>query len=182
MRKLLLLFLVGTAQVFCCHAQSFRTWAEGFYDWTGFRVESELEESSRAAFTLLPQKRTVSRDGLFYHYTDVTSAILPEQSVVRRDCVTEDEMVRIQQEFDLLEYFARALREEWLFSQDEGLEAEYISRFQETRKLFRAGEDVSAYALVGEPFDITKVRYSAARSGHAIYFGPAVDFPLGGKA
>lgn len=182
MRRFFLLLTLFLAQAFCCRAQTVRTWTEGIFDWTGFRVVSELEEPSRASFTLMPKKRTVTRGGVNYHYTDIIAAILPEQSQVRSDCVGEAELLRIRQEFDLLEYFARAMRAEMLFSGGDGLEGQYISRFQQARKDFRAGKDISAYVLQGEPFDITTVPYSPKNHGHGLYFGPAVDFPLGGKA
>ena len=181
-KKTILLCTVILAQAICCRAQTTRTWTEGIHDWTGFRVVPELEDPSRASFTLIPQKRTVTRDGVNYHYTDIVAAILPEQSQVRSDAVSEAELLRIRQEFDLLEYFARSLRGEMLFSGEEDLEGRYISQFQQARKAFRKGEDVSAYALSREPFDITKVPYSPQGHSHALYFGPTAAVSLGGLA
>lgn len=181
-KKTILLCTVILAQAICCRAQTTRTWTEGIHDWTGFRVVPELEEPSHASFTLIPKKRTVTRGGVNYHYTDIVATILPEQSQVRSDCVGEAELLRIRQEFDLLEHFARAMRAEMLFSGGDGLESQYISRFQQARKDFRAGKDMSAYTLSGEPFDITTVPFSPKDHGHALYFGPAMAVSLGGLA
>ena len=186
MRKYLLLLPCLLLSALACRAQDKHTWAEGIRDWTGFQIAEPAREGDfHTSFTLLKERRTVRRDGVVYHYLDVTAAALPYQSWVKADAMTPAGLERIAQEFNLIEWFARQYRDERLFTRDKdgARERDYIARFQAARDSLRLDADLlSRYPLGVEPFDITALPVQISDRSVGVSFGFFTGLPLGSLA
>ena len=183
MKKLLfsLLFLSLTA-LLCCRAQDVRRWSEGLPDWTGFRVADEADSADFfVSFTLLKDKKVVRTKDATYRYIDYTGALLPFSSWVKSEAMNEARLAAIRKDFDILEYFARSLRDERLFTydKDRSMEKVYIERFQAARKEAHTTGNYSKYALPDAPFDISSVPYETATFHHGVTVGLFSNIPFG---
>ena len=183
MKKILftLLFLSLSA-LLCCRAQDVRRWSEGLPDWTGFRVADEADTADFfVSFTLLKDKKVVRTKDVTYRYMDFTGAVLPFSSWVKTGAMNETHLAAIRKDFDILEYFARSLRDERLFTYDKGrtMEKDYIERFQAARKEAHVTGDYSKYVLSDVPFDISGVTYKTATFHHGVTIGLFSNIPFG---
>ncbi len=181
-RTLLPIIMLLYAGTLFCQAQDTRRWSEGIPDWSGFRItEAADSASSFASFTLLKDKKTVRTNGIVYRYMDVTGALLPYMSWVRSDSMNDIELASIRRDFDILEYYARAFREELLFVSDRNgeLERKYIKLFRDAQSEAHASGDYTRYALQREPFDISQVSYVTSGRDHGVSVGLFTNLPLG---
>ncbi len=163
-------------------AQELRKWSEGIPGWSGFQIADLTRAgSSFASFTMIKDKVKVVRDGVVYQYIDVTAAIDPFQSWVKADKMTDEELALIQQDFDLLEYFARSYRDDLLFETDRDgtQQKDYIERFHNAQGRVREGESISRYALQPGVFDITKIPVAYAEHSSGASIGLFTGVPLG---
>ena len=171
-----------SAALACCKAQDVRRWSEGIPDWTGFHISPPGDTTtSFASFTLLKEKKSIRKARTTYRYMDVTGALLSYQSRVREDAMTETELQAIRQDFNILEYYARQLRNELLFMTDpeRKLEQEYIARFRTARDEARKTGDYSTYRLTDDTFDITGIPFTPVPQFHGITIGLFTDIPFG---
>lgn len=185
MRRLLLPWLILLFVLPTGRAQDVRSWTEGIRDWTDYQIaDPSREGDSHTSFTLLKEHKSVHRNGIFYHYRDVTAGAIPYQSWVKPDAMTPDELARIGQEFDLLEWFARRYRDEILFVKDKdgARERYYIARFHAAQDSLRQGADLSHYALEQEPFDITAVPVRISDGSAGVSVGLYSGLPFGSLA
>ncbi len=181
-RALLPFLLLLYAGNLFCQAQDVRRWSEGIPGWSGFRImEAADSASSFASFTLLKDMRVVRTNSTVYRYMDVTGALLPYMSWVKSDSMNDAELASIRRDFGILEYYARAFREELLFSYDKdgSLERKYIQLFREAQSEAHASGDYSRYALSQEPFDISQISYEASGWDHGVSVGLFTNLPFG---
>ena len=163
-------------------AQELRKWSEGLPDWSGFQIAGPARDSSSyASFTMIKNKVKVVRDGVVYHYLNITAAIDPSRSWVKADQMSDEELALIRQDFDLLEYFARLYRDDLLFEKDrDGTQQKnYIERFHNAQGRVREGESLSRYALQAGEFDITQVPVTFSERSSGVSFGLFTGLPLG---
>lgn len=183
MKRIFFLLLFVSAAL-ACRAQEVRRWSEGLPDWSGFRVANEADSaSSYAAFSLIKEKRTVRIKGVKYHYLDVTSALIPDNSWVKADAMNAAELSAVQRDFDLMEYFARAFREELFFTTDKNSEKEleYVERFRAAQQQAHATGDYSEYALPDDPFNISNVPYDVSKKHLGESIGLFSNMPFGSQ-
>lgn len=184
MKRIFLLFLLLLSALLPGRAQDLRRWSEGIPDWSGFRVADEADSaSSYASFTLIQEKKTVRIQGVTYHYRDVTSGLLPFNSWVKASAMNDDELAVVRRDFDLMEYFSRAYRDELLFTNDKGRELEraYVARFRAAQEEARATGDYSKYALSPDPFDVSQVLYNVSERHLSESIGLFSNIPFGSQ-
>ena len=179
--RLLLLFLL-CAIPFCCQAQSLRRWNEGPMNWTGFRTAEPSDSvSSHVSYTLAKKKEHFKARGATYYYLDYSAAFIPETSRVKEGAKNDAELQSLQKEFDILEYFARAYRDELLYAnvKDIPKETDYIARFRAALEEARLTGDYSKYALSREPFDVSAIEYDAPSKFTGVTPALFTDLPIG---
>lgn len=185
MRKIVLPLILLASGALFCRAQDVRRWGEDPVDWTGYRVAAVSDTAtSFTAFTLLKNRETIQSGDVFYSYLDVSGAFLPYQSWVRPEAMNDTELQVIRQDFDLLEYFARAYRDDLLFATDKDSvkEEDYIARFRAARQEAHATGNYSKYALTTEEFDISRIAYDETPNYTGVSLALCTDFPFGDQA
>ena len=183
MKKFLLsLVLLLSSAMVCCWAQDVRRWGEGLPDWSGFRVADEADSPDYfVSFTLLRDKKVVRKDGVTYKYMDYTGAILPYMSWVKAEAMNEARLSVVRKDFDILEYYARILRDELLFTfdKDKEKEKEFNQRFQAAREAAHATGDYTKYMVARDSFDVSKIQYETAVFHHGVTVGLFSNIPFG---
>ena len=182
MKRSLATLLLLIAALTGGRAQDIIRWGEGPRDWAGFTISAPTDSvSSFGSFTLLKEKKTVRTPGITYRYMSVTGALIPQQSKVRPDAMTDASLLSIRQDLDILEYYARLFRDELLFTKDKDrtLEKAYITRFHEAQDKARATGDHSPYDLSPDTFDITRVPFDQDQRFYCVALGLFTNIPLG---
>lgn len=203
MRKLLLLLVscmgLGAA---CCGAQGLRSWTEGPLDWNDFQLagpeRADTSAVSYASFSLIRENRKVKKEGITYKYQDVSAAIDPRQSWVKAEGRNDRNLQALQQEFDILQYYAALYQEDFMFYTDTRVdrfenyfEAEskhklsemaYLEQFQSAVEEFRRTGDASACPVSREPFDISKYPCQVASGASEMNISLISVFPTGDLA
>ncbi len=175
MKKSILIVLFACFGVICW-AQGLKTWTSGPLIWDDFQLagpeRADNPANSYISFTLIRENKTIKTKGVTYKYQDVTAAIDPMQSWVKAGWRNGQNLLKLQQEFDILQYFATRYREDFMFYTDEIInqyehylpvetkhklsETVYLDQFRSALEQFRATGDASAYPVSREEFDITQ--------------------------
>lgn len=182
MKRFFISLLLLAAALLETRAQAIIRWSDGIKDWSGIRISEPTDTlPSSISFTLLKEKKSVRTPGITYRYREITAAIIPGQSYIRPDAMTESTLQTIRKDFNILEYYARLLREELLFTTNpqQKLEQQYIALFREAREKAHLTGDYSPFILPDDSFDITRVPFESSRRFHGIALSLFTNIPLG---
>jgi hypothetical protein len=185
MRKLLLSLILSAAALLCCRAQDLQLWKDGPASFTGFQIAPADDSLNfKASYTIARKWKHVRGRDATYHYLDFTGAIIPYMSRVKADAMTPETLKKIQQEFDMLEYFARQFRDDLLYTKDwkSVRQGDYVSRFMTALATASATGDYEPYALPRGEFDVTTIPYEASPTFTGISVGLFADQPFGDQA
>lgn len=166
------LFLTGAL---CGNAQGILRWTDGPLTWERFqRVDSTQTDPYKATFSFSKENKKVKIDGILYKYMDVSAALDTGQCWVQTGKDTDENLQRLQKEFDLLQYFAERYRTDYLFHSSPELtnqhdayfgtdkkhhlpEVVYIDGYRAALEACKNGKSYEDYHVSREPFDISKV-------------------------
>ena len=182
MKRFFICLLLFATALLNARAQTVIRWGDGIKDWTGIRISAPTDSiPSSISYTLLKEKKSVRTPGITYRYQDISAAIIPGQSYIRPDAMTESSLQTIRKDLDILEYYARRFREELLFStnRQQELEQHYITLFREARDKAHLTGDYSPFILSEDSFDITQVPFESSRRFHGISLSLFTNIPLG---
>jgi len=182
MKRILLTLVLALAGLACCRAQDVMLWSDGPVNWAGYRIASPRDTADYFIdFTLYKDKKTLRTPGVTYHYLDFTAAIITYRSWIKKEAMNEEVRSAIQKDLDILEYFARAYRDDLLFAtnRDSVKEDRYILGFRIAQKEALLTGDYGKYALSSTPLDVSAIAYETDPKHTGISVGLFTDLPLG---
>lgn len=155
-------------------AQNAKLWTDGPLQWSDFKTAVQPCDTSSLAFLSLNYAEKVVRDGFTtYRYNDVHATFNKDLSWVSPDFRNDDELARNQAYFDYVESLARGIRAGLLLGsrQRHDLEKEAAEAVKSIRSEIMQAEDLSAYAVSPDDFDISEAPFR--------YGSPTADFSAG---
>lgn len=184
MRRVILVILTGILACFPCFGQGYRYWSEGPLTWKDFNLADSLDAKPNLSVSWIKDYSVVKSRKTTFKFLEISTVATYGNSYVGKSNITDDNLRKQQDYFNLAEWIGRAMRDSLLSSplSPKELTKRAAQRLKEEGERLFGEEGLTVIPPGKDSFDITSFPCSPSKFGLGASLNLACSAPTGDMA